>query len=211
LAFLQLEYRKSGADLKSSYALNLKKSLIVALVFQILFIYLFPSLDSSPRQFDGPNIVIDVENIPITRQTRQPSPPPKPSVPIPTDDEAIPEDETIEETTLKYTTVFDYTPENAPGFSGNNITPPRPLAWVFPEYPESDRKKGVKGVVKLSIHISEQGRVVEVVVLDNTTGSEKCAEAAIAAARGSRFLPAREGTRAIDYWITQPYRFELRN
>jgi len=208
---LQLEYKKSSADLKSSYALNIKKSLIVALVLLILAIHFFPQMQLSPSKFENPNVIIEVENIPITRQLRQASPPPKPTVPIPTNEETVPEDETIEETTLKYTTLFDYTPESAPGLPGANITPPRPLAWVFPEYPESDRKKGVKGVVKLSIHISPQGKVVEVVVLDNTTGSEKCAVAAVAAAYGSRFLPAREGGRAINYWITQPYRFELRN
>ncbi|RMF58816.1 MAG: TonB family protein, partial [Calditrichaeota bacterium] len=71
-------------------------------------------------------------------------------------------------------------------------------------------KKGVHGVVKLSIHVDEKGRVTEVVVVENTTGSEKCAQAAVDAAYGSRFYPAKEGNKAVSFWISQPYRFDLR-
>ncbi|MFQ5603042.1 MAG: energy transducer TonB [bacterium] len=146
----------------------------------------------------------------MTRQVRRNPPPPKPTVPIPSDDETIPEDETIMETTLNYSNIFDQTPDGFPGVRGLKLTPPRPLAWVFPEYPEDEKKKGVQGTVKLSIHIDKTGKVVEVVVLENTTGSQKCAQAAREAALGSRFVPAREGNKPVSFWLTQPYRFDLR-
>ncbi len=207
---MHIEQQKYNSDLKSSYGLNLRKSVIVTLACFILLIYLSPRISVKVEQSDLSNIIIDVENIPITHQLRRKPPPPKPQLPVPSDDESIPEDETIEETTLKYTNIFDYTPDGVPGIGGKSSTPPRPIAWVFPEYPEDEKKKGVKGVVRLSIHINEQGKVIEVVVLSNTTGSQKCAKAAIDAAYGSRFFPAKEGKKAVNYWITQPYRFDLK-
>lgn len=157
-----------------------------------------------------PNIIIDIENIPATRQVHRNPPPPKPTIPVPTDEESIPEDITIEETTLKYTNTFDDTPEGIPGITGISLSPPKPIAWVFPEYPEEEKKKGVRGIVKLSLHIDEKGKVIEVIVLENTTESEKCAQAAIEAAYGSRFFPAREGNKPVSYWLSQPYRFDIK-
>ena len=201
-------FKKRKSDLKSVYQINLEKSLIIALMFFIVLINLSPRINVQLEE-QRSNFIITAENIPVTRQVRKSPPPPKPTVPVPSEDESIPEDETIEETTLKYANLFDELPDGLQGISGVNIIPPRPIAWVFPEYPEKDRKKGIKGLVKLSIQIDEHGNVVEVVVIENTTGSENCAKAAIEAAYGSRFFPAREGNKPVKYWITQPYRFDL--
>lgn len=207
---MEIEFKKTKADSKSQYLRNFEKSLILVLVFFILLIYLSPRVEVGTEAKLVPNIMISLENIPITRQVARRPPPPKPTVPVPSDDESIPEDETIVETTLKYDTFFDQFPEGFSSISSTPLTPPRPIAWVFPEYPEDEKKKGIQGVVKLSIHINEKGHVIEVIVIDNSTGSEKCAQAAIEAAYGSRFLPAREGMKPISYWITQPYRFDLK-
>ncbi|NIR47826.1 energy transducer TonB [candidate division KSB1 bacterium] len=207
---MQKEFKKTQADLKVSYGLNIRKAFLVTLILFNAVVLLSPRLDVQIEEELQPNIQIDVEEIPATRQVRRNPPPPKPKVPVPSSDETIPEDVTIEETTLKYTNIFDDIPEGVPEFSGVSYTPPRPLAWVFPEYPEEEKKKGVQGVVKLSIHIDEKGRVIEAIVVDNTTGSNKCAQAAIEAAHGSRFTPAKEGKKPVSSWITQPYRFNLK-
>lgn len=209
---MKLEFEINRWDLKNSYSLNLKRSLLITLIaFNFIFL-LSPRFEINAPRIDTHAIVtIDVENIPATRQTRTTSPPPRPTIPVPTDDESVPENETIEETDLKYTTFFDDTKSNLPGMPQLRVTPPRPVAWVFPEFPESEKKNAVRGTVKLSIRVSEKGKVVEVVVIENTTNSSRCADAAIAAAYGSRFLPAREGSKAVSYWITQPYRFDSTN
>ncbi|MFQ5636817.1 MAG: energy transducer TonB [bacterium] len=206
---MQVEYKKTSSDNKSYYSFNFKKALVLTLLFFNILIYISPNLDVKREDLPGGQIQIHVEEIPITHQVRRTPPPPKPTVPIPSDNENIPEDVTIEETTLQFSTIFDEIPEGAP-IAGTKLSPPRPLAWVFPEYPEEEKKKGVRGIVKLSIHINNKGRVVEAQVLDNTTGSEKCAQAAVEAALGSRFTPAKEGKKAVSYWITQPYRFDLK-
>lgn len=208
---VNIEYPKRPSDLKTFYDTNLKKSLIATLFVLNLLVFLSPKISLQPEEMTPPQITIEVENIPVTRQTRRRPPPPRPTVPVPSDDESIPEDETIEETTLKYTTFYDDVAEGVPVLSGVSVTPPKPIAWVFPEYPEEEKKRGVQGVVKLSIHVNEKGKVVDVVVLENTTGSEKCAQAAVEAAYGSRFFPAREGKKPVSYWISQPYRFDLKD
>ncbi|MFQ5706443.1 MAG: TonB family protein [bacterium] len=206
---MQVLYKKIKADLKQAYATNLKKSLILVLLLFIALVNISPKIPVKTENVNAPHVVLTIEDIPITRQAFRRPPPPKPQIPVPSEDESIPEDETIVETTLKYTNVFDNLPEGTIGPVGLKITPPRPIAWVFPEYPKDMKKKGIRGEVKLSIHITEKGNVSEVVVLENTTGSKACADAAVSAAYGSRFSPAREGNKPINFWITQPYRFDV--
>ncbi len=206
---MPVEFKKTEADLHSSYGSNIKRAVILTLFLFNLIALFSPTLEMSSREQELPRVIISAESIPLTRQAHRTPPPPKPTVPIPSDDESIPEDETIEETTLQYTTIFDLS-DGVPSMMGLGVTPPKPIAWVFPEYPDEDRKKGVEGVVKLSIHVDKNGRVIEVVVLKNTTNSENCAAAAIEAAYASRFFPAKEGSEPVGFWISQPYRFDIK-
>jgi TonB family protein len=158
-------------------------------------------------------IILTVENIPQTRQAgaRRP-PPPKPAIPIPIDSELIPEDETIEPTPIDLQSVgAAASAGHAYALGGGQIIPPRPLAFVVPEYPEEDRKKNLRGEVKISLEIDVTGKVVKAVVMENTTGSPRCAQAALRAALASRFTPARNAQGPVPYWLIQPYTFDLKN
>lgn len=205
---MQAEFKKTTADCHSQYRLNIKKSLVISLLFFNLLVLLSPRLHVQIEEKEPPNIIIDVENIPVTRQTRRTPPPPKPTVPVPSDDETIPEDETIEETTLKVTNIFDYT-DGLPGITGITETPPKRLKMVFPEYPDGEGKKGVVGFVRLSLHIDKKGKVVEVVVLENTTNSDKYAQNAIDAAFDTPFSPAKEGNKSVSSWFPLRYDFYI--
>lgn len=206
---MDTDFQKTPFDGQASYYVNIKRAFVVTLVFFNILVLLSPGIEVDTQEGSGSSVQIHVEDIPVTRQTRRTPPPPRPTIPIPSDDETIPEDETIEETTLKLTNLYDPLPLGNPE-PGDKLSPPRPIAWVFPEYPEEEKKRGVQGIVKLSIHINDRGKVIEAIVIDNTTGSEKCARAAVDAAFGSRFSPAKEGKKAINYWITQPYKFDLK-
>jgi len=154
---------------------------------------------------------ITVANIPVTMQGKKKPPPAKPAVPVPSESDEIPEDETIEPIE------FDFYADGEDGGGGTGdfgvgapvITPPRPIAWVIPEFPEKDKKKGIKGEVTLSIEINADGRVVNAIILENSTGSDLCAKSAIKAALASRFLPARKDGIPTTYWQQQPYRFDI--
>jgi hypothetical protein len=56
--------------------------------------------------------------------------------------------------------------------------------------------------------IDKTGCVQNVIVLENTTGSKPCADAASAAAFKSRYFPARRGNVAEDAWIIIRMSFE---
>lgn len=199
--------------LRRDYPRNRDISLIVALVLCTVAARLAAELDAFAPAFDDSVIpAVMVEHVPVTLQGKRKPPPPRPAVPVPSDNDEIPAEETIEPIDLDY-----YADNGADGgagigdvgIGGPTQVPPRPIAWVIPEYPKKVRKKGIKGEVKVSIEIDVTGRVIDAVVIENTTGSELCAQSAIKAALASRFIPARENGKPKKDWLIMPYRFDL--
>lgn len=198
---------------RKQYRYRLKKCLSATL---FLFIVLTVAARGMKIRVEKPEpveIAIAVEDIPATRQGAPRRPPRRPAVPIPVESESIPPDATIESTELNFAIDIGELASAgrlAEGVGGGApIIPPRPIALVLPEYPEEEKKNRVEGVVKVSLHIDETGRVVDAVVVENTTGSERCAAAALRAAKGTRFIPARRGKKPIPYWVTMPFTFSL--
>jgi hypothetical protein len=54
------------------------------------------------------------------------------------------------------------------------IAMPRPLMISIPEYPQAARKAKIEGLVELNIKIDETGKVVNAIVMRNTTQNEDC-------------------------------------
>lgn len=77
------------------------------------------------------------------------------------------------------------------GGKPGRILPPRVLSKVEPDYPESARRQGVEGVVRVKIEINEQGRADSVWVT-GSSGNDALDEAAMRAVRKWRFTPARD-------------------
>ncbi|MDZ7268803.1 MAG: TonB family protein [candidate division KSB1 bacterium] len=162
--------------------------------------------------------VITVEHVPATRQGSRLPPPPKPAVVLPSQDQPAPQTVLPEPAQLQAGEVSDSVAGGVEAgeigaleeVGGGLLSPARPLASVFPQFPEAERKKGVRGEVKLSVEISERGRVLSVTILENTTGSELCAEAAKKAAQATRFLPARGRNGPLKSWFTLSYNFDYR-
>jgi len=146
-----------------------------------------------------------VETIPATRQGRPQQRPIRPEVIIPVDDAVPIEDEVIEDFDFS-----DYIGDGTGIQAGEELAIeilPRPITEVFPEYPEEDLKNRVQGIVTLQLFINEKGIVEEVVLLENTTGSERCVAAAKKAALKNRFSPARQKGKPIALWIKKSYTF----
>ncbi|MCI0695297.1 energy transducer TonB [candidate division KSB1 bacterium] len=198
---------------KAQYRRRFELGLIFALSFTLVAFFFMRDWRMPVNVREHEPIILTVENIPPqTRQfgARRP-PPPRPAIPIPTESEMIPEDETIEPTTLDLSIGEIASSGDAEGIGGGQIIPPRPLVFVVPEFSEEDRKKNIHGEVKVSLEIDVTGKVVKAVVIENTTGSGRCAQAALRAALASRFTPARNVQGPVKYWLIQPYRFDLKN
>lgn len=203
----------SKVDQREQYPKKRDLSFIVSLIIGIISIRLAAEIDAVPKlEIEAELPVVAVEHIPVTRQGKRKPPPPRPAVPVPVENDDIPEEETIDPVDVAY-----FANDGADGGAGTEddgigtqgIVPPRPIAWVIPEYPDKERKRGVRGEVTLSLEIDARGRVVEAIVLENSTGSDLCAEAAKRAALASRFIPAKKLGKPTTYWLIQPYRFDL--
>lgn len=89
------------------------------------------------------------------------------------------------------------------------VSLPRPLLETIPEYPVEARKAKAQGIVELNVKIDATGKVVNVMVLRNTTENVSCAQSAIAAAYRSRYQPALTSAGPDTAWVVRQYRFSL--
>jgi TonB family protein len=191
------------------YQLVLEKSTILALVLVIILFVLFPKIKvGNPIKIEGIGTALSVEDIPITRQGTLQKPPPRPVVPIPSEDDLIPDDVTIEDTELTFES-FAQSSGLGTAVGQINIFQPRPIFEVIPEYSEDLQKKGIEGLVKLHLHIDQTGKVIDVIILENTTGSSVCGRAAKEAALKGRYIPAKKDGKPTDIWIARSYTFGL--
>ena len=94
--------------------------------------------------------------------------------------------------------------------SSGRILAPRILQKKDPVYPANATRQGLEGKVVLKIEVQVDGRAGEIIVVDSS-GSEALDEAAVAAVRQWRFIPAREEDTGIPVrrFTTVPIVFEI--
>jgi len=179
--------------------------LILALVYQD-----FKNKIDAP--FVPQDFILMVEDIPETQQNNAPPPPPKmPAVPVESE-EII---ELLEEIVFEIESLdfFDVPP--MPVFDTGPVgvsVGPRQILEKWPEYPDSEKKKGREGVIEMRILVDERGDVVDAQIVKNTTGSKLLEEISIKAALGCKFQPARDGKNMpIPVWTSRQYTFSVRN
>jgi len=197
---------------KAVYRIRFEVGLMLALGGMILMFGLSRRISNGRRREveRGVYSILTVDLVPVTTQGGIPRPPDLPQVPIPTEEEYMPEDETIEITRLVLTEgipLFDGTGKRGGGLGGVG---PRPAREVIPEYPKEVRARGVEGVVELAILVNHRGGVDSVRVLRNTTQNKRLEQAAIQAAYKSWYFPAQRDGKKVSCWIQRPYRFERR-
>lgn len=192
---------------KAGYRVRLERAAVIALLLLIVCFQLSPRFKVEPRPVALLPLRVQVEDVPVTRQPGAVAPPPRPAVPVPVDDPVLPQDETIELTDISFQAASSSLMAGAPESGASFVSPPRPIAEVFPEYPKAARQKGAQGVVKVSLLVRADGSVAEAVVILNTTGSEECARAALRAARATRFIPGKEHGVPVATWTTREYGF----
>lgn len=92
------------------------------------------------------------------------------------------------------------------------VTPPRSDAAHLdnpaPVYPPLSKRYREQGRVLMDVYILPDGSVGEA-RLKASSGFPRLDEAALAAVRRWRYVPARRGDEPIPYWYVQPLEFEL--
>lgn len=93
-------------------------------------------------------------------------------------------------------------PVTPPDFGASYLQNPAPA------YPLASRRLREQGRVLLRVHVSATGEPQQV-LLHESSGHARLDEAARAAVERWRFVPAKQGTRALAAWVVVPVRFTL--
>jgi protein TonB len=91
-----------------------------------------------------------------------------------------------------------------PGFGAAYLDNPQP------DYPPLARRMRLTGTVLLSVEVGVDGDPLAV-TLQHSAGSDMLDQAALAAVRHWRFVPARQGDVPVSARVTVPIRFRLEN
>lgn len=96
-----MKYTKNPeVNLKLQYRKTLELGLIFSLMRHLGIFLARPQIRTTPREVRPDIMEIEVADIPVTEHIKLPPAPARPSVPIPTESEEVPEDLTIESTEL---------------------------------------------------------------------------------------------------------------
>jgi protein TonB len=103
------------------------------------------------------------------------------------------------------------------GLAGPDVAAPRPIEFtppaflerVEPVYPDRARRAGVEGVATVRIRLDDVGAILAVELVESS-GHRSLDEAALTAARSSRFAPAARASAGVPSEALATYRFELR-
>ncbi|MAV64648.1 MAG: hypothetical protein CMG00_05605 [Candidatus Marinimicrobia bacterium] len=196
-----------------NYSIRIRKVILTILSLLIILFFMVPRFfEEVQASENNTDFELETFDIPPTEIIQQQKPP-KPSIPVPEDDEYIDEDLTIEDTDFDSWDDWD-----APAAStGPNIkfipfdTPPQPKKGlgIRPIYPEIAKEAGIEGVVYIQFFIDVKGNVTEAYVQKGVpnTGLD---EAALKAVKQSKWKPARQREKKVGVWQTVPVRFELK-
>ncbi|MEF8864461.1 MAG: energy transducer TonB [Salinibacter sp.] len=204
-------------------------ALAVVLALGVALVRWWPA--PSPSAPDGPFGERDPDRIQVnevqpTAQAREQAPPP----PAPVPPEVVPNDVVIEEDLEFGTSALAVeNPEDDDRLrEGASDTPipartPETNARLFravqPDYPDAAREEGVRARVRVAVQVSETGQVTEATVLKrwrHASGGRLHAvahldhgleEAALVAARRSRFRPAQQSGRPVASQTTLTFEF----
>ena len=198
--------------LKVKYPIVIRLTSLLGIGLVILNFLVFPRFGNSLEFDDVEQIIIENIDIPQTQQIDNTPPPARPSIPVPSDDEDIAEDLTLDELDFDDFSNLDAPP---PPPSGPKVVfipyddPPVAMTPIKPVYPEIAQEAGIEGVVVVQAFIDAKGRVKETLILKGVpnTGLD---EAAMAAIRKTRFRPAKQRERAVGVWISIPVNFKLK-
>lgn len=167
----------------------------------------------------APPVIIQIEDVPETRHVVR-APAPRLAAPLEVDDEFMPDDITIESTSLDLTEAVEPPPVL-------NIQHEEPVVEeveeeifelfaveeqpvrrneVAPVYPETARRAGIDGIVFVRALVDKDGKVSKAEVLK---GPSELHQAALDAALKTTFTPAKQNDMPVACWVQMSFRFEL--
>lgn len=200
-------------DHKKMYGIYLRTSFLIAIGLLIVFFLTLPYAEPEPYKLKQEVIgiineitmEIDKEIEPIDNTVR---PKPQPSVaPAENPDEGV--------TTINPTDFVENIIPTTPTGPDIEIIPyykvevkPQPITMPPPVYPPLAAKAGIEGKVIVKMLVDIDGGVTAVEVI-KSSGNPMLDESAIAAAKQSKFTPARQRDKLVRVWVVRQIEFKL--
>ncbi|MBI1939133.1 MAG: TonB family protein [Ignavibacteriales bacterium] len=208
-------------DLKLHYQRVFELSLIAALVFSIVAFKFYPSTEKEKIKLEGPQELVNVEDVVNTKQESAPPPPPKPPIPIEAPSDDVLEDIEIGETELDVSEQVSAPPpppkvevkeEEESVFFVAVEEQPEPIGGIEAiqkkiVYPEIAKRAGVQGRVFIKAFVNEVGDVVKAEVIKGIGAG--CDEAAVQAVMQTKFKPGKQRGKSVKVQVSIPIVFKL--
>jgi len=206
-------------DLRAQYKRVLEMGLVLSLVLHILLLQGYKKIKVKQVKREVNLETIQVEEIPQTQQQKSAPAPSRPTVPIASEDEDLPDDATIEDT--DWDLDDEAPPPPPPPETSDDVPlfvpydePPTPIGG-YPAiqkrlvYPEIAKKAGIEGQVVIRAIVNEEGNVTRTVVV-KSLGPNGCDEAAINAIKSVKWKPAMQRDMPVKVWVSVPVIFKLK-
>ncbi|MBN2416108.1 energy transducer TonB [bacterium] len=196
---------------------NTELGLIVSLAALLLIFVVSKRIDVEIKQHTVELAPLIIETVEQTRQSVTTAAPSRPTVPIAAETEEISDDITMD--IADFDMIYDPPPPPPPpDHNSNEIVfvafsePPRPVGGYEAlhrniVYPDMARLAGIEGTVVLNVHILTDGTVDEIRMLQSV--SKVLDDAAEAAVRSVKWLPAKQREDPVAVWFAVPIEFKL--
>jgi protein TonB len=198
-------------DLKMMYGVYLRVGMFSSLIIVILVFLLVPYAEPQPYKLKK-EIVTMVEEISAEMQKyEEPPPMERPKVAVEAESEVA--EEAVE--TIATTEFQEDLIRTMPTGPEIEIVPyykvevkPQPIVNPTPKYPELAKQAGIEGTTVVKMLVDIDGSVREVKIL-KSSGNPMLDQAALAAAKKSKFTPAKQRDKFVRVWVSRPFKFVL--
>jgi protein TonB len=198
-------------DLKMMYGVYLRVGMFSSLILVILVFLLVPYSEPQPYKLKT-EIVTMVEEISAQMEKyEEPPPMERPKVAVEAESEVA--EEAVE--TIATTEFQEDLIRTMPTGPDIEIVPyykvevkPQPVFNPVPKYPELAKQAGIEGTTVVKMLVDIDGSVREVKIL-KSSGNQMLDQSALAAAKQSKFTPAKQRDKFVRVWVSRPFKFKL--
>jgi len=200
-------------DHKMQYGIAIRLAMLVSTIITIMLFLCIPYAEPEPYKLKK-EIITMVEEYTAEMNKYKAEPPPaerpKMAVVVAPGDVAGKEVETIAATDFNEDLIR--TGPSAPDIEVVSYykveVKPQPIYAPTPDYPDLARKAGIEGKAVVKMLVDIDGSVIEVQIL-KSSGNQMLDEAALTAARKSKFTPAKQRDKLVRVWVSRPFDFKL--
>ena len=213
-----VKQKSPQANLKTQYQRVIEIASVLTLLLAIIAFQILRQISLSAATLTHADIKIEVADIPVTEQVKRPPPPARPTVPIPTDEETVPEDLTISSTEIDLTYIAPPPPPAEDEEDDYTFVaydePPKIIGGMAEllkhlKYPRLAQAAGVEGIVFLKVLVGADGRTEKTEIIKAKPENMGFEESAIEAIQKVKWHPAKQRDRKIRVWVSIPVQFKL--